>query len=184
MSDPSPPRPEMALADAATLRPVSIDELSSVRHLHAGSVRQLAAGHLSEGELGAFAHYVRSERYADRLIEAVQNGRLVAAELMGSVVATAGWVAANDAGATVRLMAVFVSPLYAHKGLGRLVVDATEAEARRAGYSTFTVRAPIGSIGFFERLGYDVSSHGVWPLPPEQAVPVGFLRKVIAKAPR
>lgn len=181
MSGTSQQRPTPSLAQAATLRQVSVDELSSVRHLHVAAVRQLASGHLSETEIEALSTYLRSEQYTERLIEAVRNGRLIAADLMGTLAATAGWVAANDAGATARIMALCVSPLYAGIGLGRRVLEAAESDAMRAGFTTFTVRAPIGAVGFFERLGFTVTSHGVWPLPPNEAIPVGFLRKVAAK---
>lgn len=176
----SPHQPQAALVQAASLRQVVIDELSSVRHLHVTAMQQLAAQHLSETEVAALIAYIRSEQYTARLIEAVRNGRLIGAELMGALAATAGWVAANDAGATARIMAVCVSPLYSRIGLARRALQVAETDAARAGFKVFTVRAPIGAVPFFERLGYGVTSHGVWPLPPDQAIPVGFLRKVAA----
>lgn len=171
-----------SLVQMAKVRAVVVDELSSVRHLHVAAVRQLAAAHLSEGEAEALAAYMRSELHTERLIEAVRNGRLLAVDLMGTLAATAGWLAATDASATARIFALAVSPLYARQGLARLVLAAAEADAQRAGFTTFTVRTPVGGIGFLERMRYSVTSHGVWPLPGNQAVPVGFLRKVAGKS--
>jgi len=174
-------RPQASLVQMAKLRQVGIDELSSVRHLHVAAARQIAAAHLSEAEADALAGYMRSEHHTERLVEAVRNGRLIAADLMGTLAASAGWVAANDASATARIFGLAVSPLYSRQGLGRAVLEAVEADALRAGFTTFTVRTPIGAVGFFDRMGYGVTSHGVWPLPPGEAIPVGFLRKVAAK---
>ena len=146
------------------------------------AIRRLAVSHLSEQELEAFCNYVNSDDYSERLAGLVRNGRLIGARLMDELVATAGWITANDSGSTARMMAVFVSPLYAFNGLGRVVLDAAEAQARQAGFKLFTIRAPIGAIGFFAKQGYEVASHGVWALPVDQSIPVGFMRKVAGEA--
>lgn len=183
MSGSTQQRPQASLAQTVKLRHVGVDELSNVRHLHVAAARQIAAAHLSEAEADALANYMRSEQHTERLIEVVRNGRLIAADLMGTLAATAGWIAANDAGATARIFGLAVSPLYTRQGLGRLLLEAIEADALRAGFTTFTVRTPVGAVGFFQRMGFSVTSHGVWPLPLNQAIPVGFLRKVAAKPP-
>lgn len=155
----------------------AIDEMSTVRHLHAASVRRVAAGMLSEAEVRAFAEHIYTEAYSSRMADVVIAGRLTAARISGELAGTAGWLAANDTGAVARLVGVFVSPLYARHGLGRALVAAAEAQARQAGYPTFTIRAPLGASSFFQRLGYQVASHGVWPMTRDVALPVAFLRK-------
>lgn len=169
--------PASSLLAAIEIAPALIDEMSTIRHLHASSAKRLAAGMLSETETTAFANHIYSEASSARLAETVVAGRLAAARLAGEMVGTAGWIPANDAGAVARLTAVFVSPLYAGQGIGRLVVAAAEADARAAGFAIFTVRAPLGASGFFERLGYEIASHGVWPLTRDVSLPVAFLRK-------
>lgn len=167
------------LLAAIEVGPAQIDEMSTIRHLHASSARRLAAGMLSEAETEAFAQHVYSESHSSRVAEAVMAGRLIAARLGGDLVATAGWTPANDAGAVARLTAVFVSPLYARNGIGSIVVAAVEAQARAAGFTVFNVRAPLGASGFFERIGYDIASHGVWPISRDVSLPVAFLRKAV-----
>lgn len=171
---PAPSSIERAIDIAA----VPIDDMSALRHLHASSARRLAAGMLTDSEIAAFVQHVYSSGYSTRLADVVVAGRMVGARLNGELVGTAGWLPANDNGATARLIGVFVSPLYARLGIGRRVVDAAETDARRAGFSTFTIRAPLGSSGFFEHIGYHAASHGVWPLTRDVALPVAFLRKV------
>ncbi len=156
---------------------VGIDEMSNVRHLHASSARRLAAGLLSEAEITAFTQHIYSEPYSARIAEIVLASRLAAARLGGELVGTAGWIPTNDSGAIARLIGVFVSPLYSRKGIGRVLVTTAEAQARQAGFRTFTIRAPLSASRFFEQLGYDVASHGVWPLSRDIALPVAFLRK-------
>lgn len=183
MSIPSTPLPTDGLLQSIDVGVAAIDEMSSVRHLHALSARRLAAGMLSEAETAAFAEHIYSEQYSARLADVVLGHRLHAARLMGELVATAGWLPANDAGSTARLMGVFVSPLYARRGLARRLVLEAEAQARQAGFRSFTIRAPLGAAGFFERLEYGVASHGVWPLSRDTALPVAFLRKTDATVP-
>ncbi len=166
--------------EAVEIAVVPIDDMSGIRHLHAASARRLAAGMLSQAEIAAFMEHVYSTAYSTRLSDVVVADRMVGARLNGELIGTAGWLPANDRGSTARLIGVFVSPLYARLGIGRRVVGAAEDQARRAGFSTFTIRAPLGSRDFFESLGYQAASHGVWPLTREVALPVAFLRKVDA----
>lgn len=162
---------------AVEVSPALIDDMSSIRHLHASSARRLAAGMLSETEIAAFVDHIYSEAYSSRVAEVVLARRLATARLHGELIGTAGWTPANDSGAVARLIAVFVSPLYAQRGIGKVLVQSAETQARAAGFSIFTMRAPLGASGFFERIGYDVASHGVWPLTRDAALPVAFLRK-------
>lgn len=172
----SPPTGTSLLA-AVELGHAAIDEMSSVRHLHASSAKRLAAGMLSEGEIAAFVDHIYTDGYSARISDVVAAGRLSTARLAGELIGSAGWLVASDSGAVARLIGVFVSPLYARHGIGRLLVAAAEAQARQAGFATFTVRAPLGASAFFEHLGYEAASHGVWPLTRDIALPVAFLRK-------
>jgi GNAT superfamily N-acetyltransferase len=165
------------LLEAVEVGQAAIDEMSSVRHLHASSAKRLAAGMLSESEIAAFVDHIYTDGYSARISDVVAAGRLSTARLAGELIGSAGWLAANDSGAVARLIGVFVSPLYARHGIGRLLVAAAEAQARQAGFATFTVRAPLGASAFFEHLGYEAASHGVWPLTRDVALPVAFLRK-------
>lgn len=168
---------------AVEIGTAEIDEMSSLRHLHASSARRLAAGMLSESEIDAFAAHIYTETYSQRIAEVVQARRMLAARLAGGLIGTAGWTPANDAGAVARLVGVFVAPLHARQGVGRALVEMIEAQARQAGFSMFTVRAPLGAAEFFLHLGYEAASHGVWPLTREVALPVAFLRKTDARRP-
>ena len=178
MSGSAPTAPASDLARAIEIGPAEIDNMSELRHLHALSARRLAAGMFSEAEIASFASYIYSEAYSARIADIVRVRRLLAARLDGALIGTAGWTPANDAGAVARLMGVFISPLYARLGVGRRLVAAVEAEAHQAGFAVFTIRAPLGAAEFFTRLGYDVASHGVWPLDRDAALPVAFMRKI------
>jgi GNAT superfamily N-acetyltransferase len=165
------------LAAGVALRLAAIDELADIRYLHELSVKRLAASHLSEREVAAFIAYIRSSEYTDRLALIAAAGRLTGAYLNGALAGTAGWQPANDGGDVARLVAVFVSPLYAGIGLARRLVQHTENEASKAGFRTFAIRTPVGAVGCFIALGYAVASSGAWQIGSGISLPVSFMRK-------
>ena len=171
-----------AFLEAATIRKVTIDDISDVRHLHAWSIQRHMSAELSEDEIDAFREYVYSTAYTDRLCEAAVSGRLIAATLPNSpeLLATSGWNPTGDAGATARLFGIFSSPLYAGHGLAALVLRHAETIAADAGCSTLSIRCPVGASGFFVSQGFDIASQGAWPLGQRNvSIHVAFLRKSI-----
>jgi GNAT superfamily N-acetyltransferase len=162
-----------ALAGAAELRPIQIDELSTVRYIHAASLRLHAAQVLSEEEVEAFTQHVYAASYSDNLLRQSLLGAYIDRELVG----TAGWTVADDVGSSVRLRSIFVRPLFTGMGLGTRLVHAIEASARAAGFVSYSIRATVNATGFFEHLGYTVTSHGVRPLFGQKTLPVVFMRK-------
>jgi GNAT superfamily N-acetyltransferase len=169
------------LCAASVLRPLGIDELADVRYLHELSVKRLAASHLSDREVAAFTGYLRSSEYSERMAPIAMAGMLTGAYVDSALAGTAGWQPANDGGDVARLLAVFVSPHYAGVGLAPRVVRHVEAEALKAGYRSFAIRTPVGSVGFFLSLGYDIASSGAWPIGPDVSLPVSFMRKAGAE---
>lgn len=173
MVDQSSLQPFARPADQLTIRRVGVDDWAGVRYVHATAFRVLAAGECEAGEIDAFAGYVRSQDYANRL--AAEN--LHAGWLDGELVGTSGWIPADDSGALARITSVFVRPLLTRIGIGsRLAMDA-EARARAAGFERFSTRAMLNSVGFFERLGYEVTSYGVHAISPAYGMPVTYMRK-------
>lgn len=180
MNDLVPP-PGPAMTSGATVRLVEIDELSDVRYIHSSSLKVLASGQLSEPEILAFVAHVYSDPYTAMLADMVRARRLFGVTIDGQLSATAGWMPANDSGATARMFAVFAAPMFAGAGLGRLAAHAAEGDAAQAGFEVASVRTPIGAVGFFQRLGYDVSSWGAWSLGRDCALPVAFMRRSLGK---
>jgi len=160
-------------ADRMTIRRVGMDDWASVRYVHASAFRILASSDCEPPELEAFAAYVRSPEYAARL----HAENLHAGWLDGELVGTAGWTPADDSGSLARITSVFVRPLFTRLGIGRRLALDAEARARAAGFARFSARATLNSVGFFEKLGYDVTSHGIHAIATEQGMPVTYMRK-------
>lgn len=156
-----------------TLRPLSVDDLSTARYIHTASFSGSAPEHYSQADIDALNAFVRSPRYADLLL----GNNAVAAWIESEMVGTAAWSPGEGRSPTARIIMVAVRPLFTGEGIGRLLVDHVEEEANAAGYSALEVSATLNAIGFFEGLGFRVVRSGSWALPLGHEIPVAFMRK-------
>jgi GNAT superfamily N-acetyltransferase len=165
-------------ASAAEFRPIGLDDLASVRYIHASSFRMLAAQHYSPEDVDAFTEYVYGVDYTDALAAALHREQLYGAWLEDELVGTAGWASADDGRPVARLRFIFVRPLFTGMGLGRHLVLAAEDRARQARFHAFTVYATVNAVGFFTRLGYELASYGVRPLSTACALRLAIMQKM------
>ena len=164
------------LGAKALIRRVTIDEMTAVRHIHASAFRVYAGPFLTAEETAAFLSYVGSPRYTDDLMRADVYGAVINDELVG----TAAWRAGDDQGASARISAVFVNPLFTGTGVGSRLVADVEARARQSGFKRFAARITVNAVPFFDRLGYEIASQGVSQVAmPLSLLPVTFMRKAV-----
>ena len=53
-----------------------------------------------------------------------------------------------------KIRAFFVDPAHVRRGLGRRILERSEAEARRAGFSVFELMATLPGVRLYEKCGY------------------------------
>jgi GNAT superfamily N-acetyltransferase len=150
-----------------------LDDWASIRYVHSTSFRLLSASFCTPSEIDAFTSFVRSQTYTGRLMRENLHTGWLGDELIG----TAGWTPADDSGTQARITSVFIRPLFTRMGLGRCLARDAEARARAAGFERFSARVTLNSVGFFERLGYDVTSYGTHTVLGDQTMPVTYMRK-------
>jgi putative acetyltransferase len=165
------------LRNAVAVRPIGVDDLSSVRYVHASAFRMAAGSLHNEEEVAAFTAHVYQPAYIDQL----QRESLYGAWLERELVATCGWCPADDSGGTARITSLFVRPLFAGEGLGTLMLRHAEERARAAGFAELSARASLASAGFFERHGYETSAFGVRPLGGGVELRVAFMRRGVSR---
>ncbi len=165
--------PKVDLSHSVTLKPVSVDDISSVRYVHITAFRILASEHHTEEEIQAHVDLIQRPEYVDTIL----TSALYCSWIEDEIVGTAGWCPADDNGSTARIRNVFVRPLFTNCGIGRLLVENAEARAHQAGFRDFSVRANINAVSFYERLGYEISSYGVMSTRSNIDLPVAFMRK-------
>ena len=162
------------------LRQATLSDLKSLEALIAVSARRLGAAYYSaaqiEGALGgAFG--------VDTML--IRDGTyflITDTDTQGSIVACGGWsrrrtLFGSDARAerdeswldprteAAKIRAFFVNPAYARQGLGRAILERSEAEARQAGFTSLTLMATLPGVPFYERQGYVAGPAINYPLP-------------------
>lgn len=138
------------LARAAVIRPATIDDLSSIRYLHATAMRLLGGTHLTSEDIEAFRRRVYSPAYGD----AVLASRLCTAWIGSELVGSGGWSVSAGTGSEAVLGYVFVRPPFAGSGLGRRLVVMLETDARACGRRGFVADVTLNAAAFFAKLGY------------------------------
>ncbi len=163
----------LKLSRVASLRAVTVDDIAAIRYVHKAAFQSYSAEYHTPQEMEAFLHMLRHPDYGLEIL----NSHLAIATIGGEIVGTAGWVGADDRGTAARLRKVFVRPMFGGAGIGRMLVLDAETRASRAGFFDFSVRSSVSSIAFYKRLGYRISSHGVFATPNGVDLPITYMRK-------
>jgi len=163
----------LQLSRVAVLRAVTVDDIAAIRYVHEAAFQTYSAEYHTLQEIAAFIHMLRHPDYGLEIL----NSHMMAATIGGEIVGTAGWIRADDRGTAARLRKVFVRPMFVGAGIGRMLLLDAETRASRAGFFDFSVRASVSSIAFYKRLGYRISSHGVFATLDGVDLPITYMRK-------
>jgi GNAT superfamily N-acetyltransferase len=179
------------------LRVATLEDEPVLRELIAKSIRALGAADYSPAQIeaalrGAFGVDTALIRDGTYIIAVTETGELVACggwsrrrTLFGSDARSdrdESWLDPRSDAAKIR--AFFVDPAHARRGLGRAILQRSEAEAIRAGFSAFELMATLPGVRLYEKCGYvagDAISH---PLPDGLAIHfVPMTKRVRSGAP-
>lgn len=144
------------LPDLLRIRPIGIDDWSSVRYVHRDAFRTIIAPHITPEAAAAFLASLEDPAYADRLSACDLTGAWLDGELVG----TAGWCRVDDRADVARIEGLFVRPLLTFMGIGAALLAHAESRARDAGCVAFTATVAPVSVPFLLRFGYDIAAHG------------------------
>jgi len=161
------------LLPSVALRPVSVDHVAAVRYVHAEATRTCAAHYLNESDAENLAGAINSEEYIHSIVKGGLTGAWVGPELVGTV----GWKTVSAAPKSARLHMLFVWPMFARAGIGRLLVAHAEAQAHAAGIRSVRARATGHQAAFFKRLGYVVTAQSALRTASGGRMPIAYLRK-------
>ena len=155
------------------LKPVTIDDIASVRYIHSSAFNAFASSKHSEEEADAQINMINSSEFVDLIM----SNNLYCAWLGDEMVGTSGWCPADDNGGTARITMLAVRPMFSEIGIGSFLVNTAEKRAKYAGFYDYSVRSNINSVSFFKTVGYKISSYGVLQTPMKIDLPVAFMRK-------
>ncbi len=173
----TPPHNRMRVgADAAIIR-ANIDHLSTIRYVHAQSLRAAVLGWAGEKLAQAYVDLAYSARYAQSIERAIAADRCFAAMIDRQIIGTCGWSPMEDNSPIARIRWCHVLPMFGRVGIGGKLLATAEAAAASEGYSTFIARATPHAVKFFETAGYGVTAHGTLTIGNNETVPVTYLRR-------
>ena len=162
------------LAQMMTLRPLSVDDLSAARYIHATAFAGAARNHYSPDDIDAFTAFIRSPRYADLLLGNHAIAACIGSEMVGTARLERGRAAEPDRAHSCGVRASDVHRRRHRPPARRLHRG---RKPRAAGYQALEVSATLNAVGFFQDLGYLLVREGAWALPLGHEMPVAFMRK-------
>lgn len=154
-------------------RPIGLDDLAEVRYLHASSFRMCGASHHTMEEIDSCQARINSPDYNEECLNCGLYGLWYENALIG----TAGWTPSSDNRSTARIRKIYIHNYFIGLGFGRMMVETAEELAAYAGFHSFSVRTSPSAEGFFNAIGYHVSSHGLLATPTGPNIPITYMRK-------
>ena len=160
------------------LRQATLEDLPILNALIARSIRELGANDYSPEQIDAA---LRGAFGVDTAL--IRDGTyFVAVTETDEVVACGGWsrrrtLFGSDARGdrdenyldprtdAAKIRAFFVDPKHARHGLGRALLERSEAEATQAGFTVFELMATLPGVRLYEKFGYRPGEAVMHPLP-------------------
>ena len=181
-------------ADGPTLRPACEADIAALESLIEQSVRGLLSRHYTPAQLDAALGPVFG---VDRQL--IRDGTYFVIEYDGAVVACGGWSkrqavyggdrerAGEDAELdpardAARVRAFFVRPDWERRGLGRMLLEASEAAIRAAHFTRIELVATLGGEPLYAAHGYAVAERYDAPMPGGLTLPAVRMTKVFISA--
>ncbi len=169
-----------------------------------GQARTVARG-INMAERRGAAALEDSVTFMNQLIQArhalgldsqlVTDGTYFIAEVDGEMVASGGWsyratlcgsdgmtgrepARLDPATDAAKIRAIFVHPAWARKGLGTLMLEYCEGQAREAGFTRLEMGSTLTGAPLYRLRGYVERERMAIPLPNGEALPVIRMTKV------
>jgi GNAT superfamily N-acetyltransferase len=165
---------DLTIGPNLQFRLAGIDDYSTIRHVHASAIRALNERLIDANDVTQAVSTIYSSTYVTDLIAKATQVAL----LNGDIVGTCAWSASDDRGHAARIGSLFVLPLFQGRGIARQLIQHTEQEAARHGYTRFAAIVPAALAALYEHLDYVTTSFGTSrDVVPGVAVQVAFVRK-------
>lgn len=134
--------------DDVRVRRTTRDDAVAILPLHVASIRGLGPAAYDERQVEAWAtkdHGPEGYPVED------DRQRMFVAEVEEEELAGFGQVNLDDA----EVVAVYVHPDHARRGVGSALLDRLEADARDEGIDALSLTASLNAVPFYERAGYE-----------------------------
>lgn len=171
------------------IRPAIFEDIEPLCDLIHTSARELAREHYTSEQIEKALHGawgVDSQLIRDGTYFVVENG--------GMLVGCGGWsrrktmfgsdahsgrepVLLDSMTEAARIRAFFVHPKFARQGIGRLLLNHCEMEAKRQGFSSAELVATLPGVRFYLACGYEVTGRNEYKLCDNVTIEFAAMRK-------
>ena len=152
------------------IRKADLADVPEIERVMRASMAALSASTYDRAQVASAVRYIA---VVDRQL--IDDGTYFVIEEAGRVVACGGWSgrtklfsgprSQDDVGTSdgrldpavdaARIRAMFVDPAHARRGLGRQILEASEADAAGAGFRTFELMATLPGVPLYRACGYE-----------------------------
>jgi GNAT superfamily N-acetyltransferase len=176
--------------------PADVPEIERVMR---SSMADLGANSYNAAQVASAVRFIA---VVDRQI--IDDGTYFVIEEEGRVIACGGWSgrtklfsgtesqAREESSETrldpavdaARIRAMFVDPAYARRGLGRQILEASEADAAQAGFRRFELMATLPGVPLYRACGYEEIERVVIELPDATRLECVRMQRAFSTADR
>ena len=149
------------------LRTATLDDLPAIERVMRASMAALGSKYYDPRQTQSAVRYIA---VADPQI--ISDGTYFVVEEAGEIVACGGWSRRrklftgtadqetidgwlDPATEPARIRAMFVDPAHARRGIGRMIVERAEGEARGAGFASCELMATLPGVPLYAACGYE-----------------------------
>ncbi|MBV8209256.1 MAG: GNAT family N-acetyltransferase [Burkholderiaceae bacterium] len=161
-----------------SLRKATLDDRGALESLIARSARALTLGAYTPRQVETA---LRAAFGVDTQL--IRDGTYLVAEADGAIVGCGGWskrrtlfggdsqahrdsAELNPTRDAAKIRAFFIDPAWARKGIGRALLERSEAEARSSGFRRFELMAMLSGVDFYRSQGYQPGAPVQYQLEP------------------
>lgn len=171
------------------LRLARPDDRAALEALVERSVRDLGRGYYSPAQIESSLRYIFG---IDGTL--IADGTYFVVELAGQPAGCGGWsfrrtlfggdqfndrspAPLDPAVDAAKIRAFFVDPAFARRGIGRMLMAASEAAARAAGFRVLELMATLPGVPLYQALGFTATGTLDQPVPDGTSIPFVPMRK-------
>jgi len=191
-SKPGAPRLRDVVMEEPTLRVATVDDLAAMEILMKDSIHDLFPAVYTDDQTRSSAEFIG---VPDRML--IEDGSFFVIEADGELVACGGWsrrdklyTGSGETATDARLLdpateparvrAMFVRSDWTRRGLGTMILEASEAAAAAEGFSSLSLMATEPGVPLYQRYGFTVVEQAQVPMPDGCSITCTAMEKPIA----
>lgn len=144
------------MSSPITIRPAKPEDADAILHSHVASIQGLCAHDYTAEEIAAWTSPKRADAYRG----ALEKGHAIFVALEDDRIVGFGDLGGEE------IFGLYVHPQYVGRGVGKLLLEALESEARARGIHALKLNSTITAKPFYSNRGYHPISETMHTVSP------------------